>query len=81
MNIKQKVKELLAEQGISKMDDEYTRHAVYGDPWTPEDEAAYQAFMEVRQKARERKGKTVHHIDGNPLNNAPSNLRIVELSK
>jgi len=30
----------------------------------------------VRQATRGR-GKAIHHIDGNPLNNTPSNLRMV----
>lgn len=38
--------------------------------------------MEARRRVGSlRPGTAVHHIDGNPYNNDPSNLRIVDIRK
>jgi hypothetical protein len=40
----------------------------------------YQTMVELRDRARAY-GKAIHHIDGNPYNNDPANLRIVDIKK
>ena len=37
--------------------------------------------MENLGIARKGDGKDVHHVDGNPLNNRPSNLKLISRSK
>tara|TARA_R110002020_G_scaffold191920_2_gene391887 strand:+ start:1035 stop:1295 length:261 start_codon:yes stop_codon:yes gene_type:complete len=39
------------------------------------------AVMEKKGEVRKGDGKDVHHIDGNPKNKKPSNLRVVSKSK
>ena len=39
------------------------------------------AVMKKIRGAKAIKGKDIHHKDGNPLNNAPSNLSVRSISK
>lgn len=58
---------------------EYQAHgAVYGYPWTAEEEKNYTRFLAER---RAMCSKAIHHIDGNPYNNDPANLRFVDIEE
>lgn len=53
--------------------------------WTPEEAAEYERILEdirahraLRRQLGLKPGQVVYHMDGDPTNNAPANLRIIQ---
>ena len=71
----------MRESKIGKKNPMWGRREDKAPNWKGKNVSAKVSRQRARRKYKPPKGIDIHHIDGNPLNNEPSNLKMVTRKK
>lgn len=62
-------------------DDDWRDWREFVDSLTPDELLILDRVLQRRGRPRTGKGQAVHHLNGNPYDNRPENLRIVDITE